>query len=188
MSRVVIPLVDGFEEIEALTIVDILRRAGIDAVTAAVGSNPVTSSHGIRVEADTGIAAVRDDADVAMVVLPGGPGTAKLGDSADLKALVQRLQAGDREVAAICAAPGVLAGFGVLDGKRATSFPAVRDQLEAVGVDYQEAPVVRDGRITTSRGPGTAMDFALELVSILEGPATRDEVAAKLMRPASATG
>ena len=187
MSRVIVPLVEGFEEIEALTIVDILRRAEIDVVTAAVGGNPVTSSHGIRVEADTDIAAVRDDAEVAMVVLPGGPGTAKLGDSADLEALVQRLREQDKEIAAICAAPGVLAGFGVLDGKRATSFPAVRDKLDAVGVDYQESPVVRDGKVTTSRGPGTAMDFALELVAILEGAATRDEVEAKLMRPAPAT-
>jgi 4-methyl-5(b-hydroxyethyl)-thiazole monophosphate biosynthesis len=185
MSRVVIPLVDGFEQIEALTVVDILRRAKVDVVTAAVGPNPVTSSHGVRVEADTSLAAVRDDADVAMVVLPGGPGTPKLGESADLRALVERLQAGDREVAAICAAPSVLAGFGAIDGKRATSFPAVREQLEAVGVDYQEDSVVRDGKVTTSRGPGTAMDFALELVAILEGPAARDEVEAGLMRPAT---
>lgn len=184
MSRVVVPLVDGFEEIEALTVVDILRRAGIDVVTAAVGDNPVTSSHNVRVEADTGMAAVRDDPEVAMVVLPGGPGTARLGDSPDLKALVERLRAQDREIAAICAAPGVLAGFGVLGGKTATSFPAVRDRLEEVGVDYREDPVVRDGKLTTSRGPGTAMDFALELVAILEGPAAREKVESGLMRPA----
>ncbi|MFB6260168.1 MAG: DJ-1/PfpI family protein [Thiohalorhabdaceae bacterium] len=95
MSRVVVPLVDGFEEIEALTIVDILRRAGIDVVTAAVSSNPVSSSHSIRIEADTSLAAVREDPAVEMVVLPGGPGTAKLGESADLRALVERLQAQD---------------------------------------------------------------------------------------------
>jgi len=184
MSRVVIPLVDGFEEIEALTIVDILRRAGIDTVTAAVGSNPVTSSHGVRVEADTTVAAVREDPEVAMVALPGGPGTAKLGESADLRALAERLKGEDKEIAAICAAPSILAGFGLIDGKRATSFPAVRDKLEAVGVDYQESAVVRDGKLTTSRGPGTAMDFALELVAILEGQAARDEVESKLMRPA----
>jgi len=187
MSRVVVPLVDGFEEIEALTIVDILRRAGIDVVTAAVSSNPVSSSHSIRIEADTSLAAVREDPEVEMVVLPGGPGTAKLGESADLRALVERLQAQDREIAAICAAPSVLAGFGVIDGKRVTSFPAVRDKLEEVGADYREDPVVRDGRLTTSRGPGTAMDFALELVAILEGEATRDEVASRLMRPETAT-
>ena len=187
MSRVVIPLVEGFEEIEALTVVDIMRRAGIQAVTAAVGANPVASSHNIRVEADTTIDAVRDDADIDMVVLPGGPGTAKLGESDALRALVERLRNADKEIAAICAAPGVLAGFGMLDGKRATSFPAVRDKLEAVGVDYQESAVVRDGKVTTSRGPGTAMDFALELVAILEGTKTRDEVESGLMRPAPTT-
>ncbi len=186
MSRVVIPLVEGFEEIEALTVVDILRRAEVDAVTAAVGPNPVTSSHGVRVEADTAIDEAAVDPGVEMVVLPGGPGTSRLGESAALKELVTRLQGEGKEVAAICAAPSILAGFGVLDGKRATSFPAVRDKLEAVGVDYQESPVVRDGKLTTSRGPGTAMDFALELVEILEGKAARDKVESGLQRPHAA--
>ena len=187
MSRVVVPLVEGFEPVEALTIVDILRRAAIDVVTAAVGENPVTSAHNIRVEADTTLAAVKDDPDVAMVALPGGPGTPKLGESAELQALVERLEAEGKEIAAICAAPSILATFGVLQGKRATSFPAVRDKLIAVDVDYQEeASVVRDGRVTTSRGPGTAMDFALALVEILAGKAKRDEVESGLMRPESA--
>ncbi|MEF8793035.1 DJ-1 family glyoxalase III [Thiohalorhabdus sp.] len=187
MSRVVVPLVDGFEEIEALTIVDILRRAGSDVVTAAVASNPVNSAHNIRVEADTSLAAVREDPEVEMVVLPGGPGTAKLGESADLRAMVERLQSQDGEIAAICAAPSVLAGFGAIDGRQATSFPAVRDKLEEVGVDYRQDPVVRDGKVTTSRGPGTAMDFALELVAILEGSEVRNEVESRLMRPETAT-
>jgi len=187
MSRVVIPLVDGFEQIEALTVVDILRRAGVEVVTAAVGANPVTSSHNVRVEADTTIEAVRDEPGIDMVVLPGGPGTPGLGESAGLRALVDRLRAEDKEIAAICAAPGVLAGYGLLDGKCATSFPAVRDKLEAAGVDYRESAVVRDGKLTTSRGPGTAMDFALELVAILEGPTVRDEVESHLMRPGPAT-
>ncbi|MFA9459767.1 DJ-1 family glyoxalase III [Thiohalorhabdus methylotrophus] len=185
MSRVVVPLVEGFEDIEALTIVDILRRAEIDVVTAAVSDSPVLSSHNIPVGTDTTMAAVKDDPGVEMVVLPGGPGTGKLGESADLKALVERLQGEDKEIAAICAAPSVLAGFGVLDGKRATSFPAVRDKLIEVGVDYRETTVVRDGKVTTSRGPGTAMDFALELVAILEGRSKRDEVESRLMRPES---
>ncbi|KPV41053.1 hypothetical protein AN478_03770 [Thiohalorhabdus denitrificans] len=186
MSRVVVPLVEGFEEVEALTIVDILRRAGVDVVTAAVAESPVRSSHDVPVGADTTVAAVKDDPEVEMVVLPGGPGTPRLAESPDLKALVQRLRDADREVAAICAAPSVLAEFGVLDGKRATSFPAVKEKLTAVGVDYQEDTVVRDGKVTTSRGPGTAMDFALELVGILEGPAKRDEVESGLMRPEAA--
>ena len=186
MSRVVIPLVEGFEEVEALTMVDILRRAEIDVVTAAVGDSPVTSSHGVRIEADTTIDAVKDDPGVEMVALPGGPGTARLGDSPALKELVTRLQGEGKEIAAICAAPSILAAFGALDGKRATSFPAVRDKLEAVGVSYQESPVVRDGKVTTSRGPGTAMDFALELVEILAGKETRDKVESGLQRPQAA--
>ncbi|MFP4560358.1 MAG: DJ-1 family glyoxalase III [Thiohalorhabdus sp.] len=186
MSRVVVPLVEGFEEVEALTIVDILRRAGVDVVTAAVGDSPVRSSHDVPVGADTTVAAVKDDPEVEMVALPGGPGTPRLAESGDLQALVERLQGEDKEIAAICAAPSVLAGFGVLDGKRATSFPAVKEKLTAVGVDYREEPVVRDGKVTTSRGPGTAMDFALELVEILEGRAKRDEVESGLMRPQAA--
>ncbi len=183
MTRVVVPLAEGFEEIEALTVVDILRRAEIDMVTAAVDANPVTSSHGIRVEADTTVEAIVDDPEIAMVVLPGGPGTANLGESEPLRRLTTRLKEQDREVAAICAAPSVLAEYGMLEGKRATSFPAVREKLIESGVDYREEPVVRDGKLTTSRGPGTAMDFALELVEILNGPETRQEVESRLVRP-----
>ena len=177
MSRVIVPLVAGFEEIEALTIVDILRRAEIEVATAAVGDNPVTASHGVAVAADTTMAAAQDDASVEMLALPGGPGTAKLGESAEVRALAERLYNEGRWVTAICAAPSVLAGFGLLEGRRATSFPAVR------GVDYQEDGVVHDGPFITSRGPGTAMDFALALVEALEGRATRDEVESGLMRP-----
>ena len=187
MTRVVVPLADGFEEIEALTVVDILRRAEIDVVTAAVADNPVTSSHGVRVEADTTVDAVREDPDVGMVVLPGGPGTSKLGESEALRQLIGRLKEQDREIAAICAAPSVLAVYGFLEGKRATSFPAVREKLVASGADYREDPVVRDGKVTTSRGPGTAMDFALELVEILVGAEKRTEVESRLVRPGATT-
>jgi 4-methyl-5(b-hydroxyethyl)-thiazole monophosphate biosynthesis len=183
MSRVIVPLVEGFEEIEALTIVDILRRAEIDVATAAVGDNPVTASHGVRVEADTSMAAARDDSGVELIALPGGPGTGKLGESDAVRALAERLYNEGRWVTAICAAPSVLSGFGLLEGRQATSFPAVREKMEAAGVDYQEEVVVRDGPFITSRGPGTAMDFALTLVEVLEGRATRDEVESRLMRP-----
>jgi 4-methyl-5(b-hydroxyethyl)-thiazole monophosphate biosynthesis len=184
MSRVIVPLVDGFEEIEALTIVDILRRADIDVATAAVGDNPVTAAHGVRVEADTTMAAARDDQDVELLALPGGPGTGKLGESADVRALAERLHGAGRWVTAICAAPSVLSGFGLLEGRQATSFPAVQETMEGHGVNYREEPVVVDGPFVTSRGPGTAMDFALKLVEVLEGRPRRDEVESRLMRPA----
>lgn len=183
MSRVIVPLVEGFEEIEALTIVDILRRAEIDVATAAVEANPVTAAHGVRVEADTTMAAARDDDEVALLALPGGPGTGKLGESADLRFLAERLYESGQWVTAICAAPSVLSGFGLLEGRKATSFPAVREKMEEAGVDYQEETVVTDGPFITSRGPGTAMDFALALVAALEGKAARDEVESRLMRP-----
>ncbi len=187
MTRVVVPIAAGFEEIETMTVVDILRRADIEVVTAAIAETPVTSSHGVRVEADTTIEAIQDDPEIEMVVLPGGPGTRKLGESKALRHLVERLQQADREIAAICAAPSVLADYGLLKGKRATSFPAVRDRLVASGADYREESVVRDGKVITSRGPGTAMDFALELVAVLAGTDKRQEVEARLIRPTTQT-
>jgi 4-methyl-5(b-hydroxyethyl)-thiazole monophosphate biosynthesis len=118
-----------------------------------------------------------------MIVLPGGlPGADHLRDDPRVIDLLKKMAAADRYTAAICAAPRVLAHAGLLDGKRATSFPGALDVAAVPGIDYQEAPVVMDGKVITSRGPGTAMDFALILIETLVGKQQRDAVEASLQR------
>jgi 4-methyl-5(b-hydroxyethyl)-thiazole monophosphate biosynthesis len=186
MKRVLVPLAEGFEELEAVTIIDILRRAGIEVVVASLAGSPVTGSHGIRLAADTPLAALAEQ-DFDMIALPGGmPGADHLRKDPRVAALVRRLHESGRPVAAICAAPMVLAAAGVLDGRRATSYPGVLSQdgpARLVG----DAVVVDQG-VITSRGPGTALDFALALVEALAGPAVRRETESRLERdkPAAA--
>ena len=169
MPRVLIPLAPGFEEIEAVTIVDVLRRGRVDVVVAGLrAAGPVEGSHGIAVRADVALAEVRDQS-FDMLVLPGGePGVTNLSADATVQALVaQRMQAG-APLGAICAAPRILAGGGFLRGRRATSHPSVAAQVHAGGARYEEAQrVVRDGALVTSRGPGTALEFSLEVLEML---------------------
>ncbi len=181
MAKVLVPLADGCEEIEAVTIIDLLRRAGIEVVTAGLKPGIVTASRGVQLVPDISLdVALQDDYD--MVVLPGGmPGAAHLKDDARIIDLLQKMAAADKYTAAICAAPMVLAAAGVLDGKRATSYPGFLDALP--GVTVSAGTVVQDGRVLTSRGPGTAMDFALALIEALAGAATREQVEAALVRP-----
>jgi protein deglycase len=167
MPRVCVLLAAGFEEIEAVTIIDVLRRADLDVVTAAVGQNPVKGSHGVVVQADRPLAELKGEA-WDMVVLPGGlPGATNLRDDPGVVELLKRQAAKGKGIGAICAAPIALGKAGLLQGRKATSYPGFEDQL--TGAVYQEAPVVRDGNIITSRGPGTAMEFALQIVSDLKG-------------------
>jgi len=186
MKRVLVPLAEGFEEIEAVTIIDILRRAGMEVVVASLADGPVTGAHGIQVAADAPLAAlVAEDFD--MVALPGGmPGAQHLKDDPRIAALVRRLHAAGRPVAAICAAPMVLAAAGVLQGRRATSYPGFLADAGASTV-VGDAVVVDRG-VITSRGPGTALDFALALVEELEGRAARQAIESRLERekPAAA--
>lgn len=184
MARVLVPLAQGCEELEAVTVIDLLRRAGIEVVTAGLEDGPVRGSRGTVLVPDTTLDAVLDR-DFDMIVLPGGlPGADHLNEDARIRALLGRMADSDRYVAAICAAPKVLASAGLLDGRQATSYPGVLDQLEVPGMRYLDAPVVRDGRIVTSRGPGTAMDFALELIELLAGRDKRVEVERGLQRAA----
>ncbi len=181
MASVLVPLAQGCEELEATTIVDLLRRAEIGVVTAGLDNKPVRASRGMVLVPDTTLdQALKQEYD--MVVLPGGlPGADNLNNDPRIHALLVRMAASDRFTAAICAAPKVLASAGLLKGRKATSFPGVLDACE--GLDYRSDPVVRDGKVITSRGPGTAMDFALELVEILVGKEKRDQVEAALQRP-----
>ena len=180
MKTVLIPLAQGCEELEAVTIIDIMRRAGITAVSAGLDAQPVRGSRGTMLLPDTTLdEALQHSFD--MIALPGGqPGTNNLKADKRIIALLQRMAQQDKYVAAVCAAPSVLAAAGLLDSKRATSFPGSLDGFPKV--QRQDAAVVEDGKFITSRGPGTAMDFALTLVERLAGRAKRDEVEAGLQR------
>ncbi len=183
MKRVLVPLAEGFEELEAVTIIDILRRAGIEVVIASLAGSPVAGSHGIRIAADTPLAALAEQ-DFDMIALPGGmPGAMHLRNDARIAGLLRRHRAGGRPVAAICAAPMVLEAAGVLDGRRATSYPGFLEDAKHTAVTGEA--VVTDDGVITSRGPGTALDFALALVAELAGPAVRGEVESRLQREAA---
>ncbi|MEW8506753.1 MAG: DJ-1 family glyoxalase III [Candidatus Thiodiazotropha sp.] len=182
MARVLVPLAQGCEELEAVTITDLLTRAGIEVVTAGLEAGPVKASRGITLVPDTTLDAVLDE-EFDMMVLPGGlPGADHLDADPRIHELLQRLNRQGRFTAAICAAPKVLAGAGLLDGRRATSYPGVLDSMELPRVDVQLESVVSDDRVITSRGPGTAMDFALELIEKLSGREIRDQVEQGLVR------
>jgi len=181
MVKVLVPLADGCEELEAVTIIDLLRRAGIEVVTAGLKPGIVQASRGVRLVPDLTLdVALQDDYD--MVVLPGGmPGATHLKEDVRIIDLLKKMAAAQKFTAAICAAPMVLAEAGILDGKKATSYPGFLDALP--GVTVSSAAVVQDGKVLTSRGPGTAMDFALALVDVLAGAVKRQQVEAALVRP-----
>ncbi len=180
MHKVLVLLAQGCEEIEAVTVIDILRRAGIEVTSAGLDDLPVLASHGVMLLADTTLDLAQHQ-DFDMIVLPGGlPGTDNLRADKRLIALLQRMAHQGKHVAAICAAPSVLAAAGLLDGRKATCYPTCLDGYPKV--DLQTAAIVEDGKLTTSRGPGTAMDFALTLVERLAGKAKRQEVEAALVR------
>lgn len=176
-NRVAVLLAPGFEEIEAVAIIDILRRAEVDTVALAVGGGKgldVKGSHGITVRADRTLAEGADEP-WRMIVLPGGlPGAHHLRDDPAVQQLLERQGARGGMIGAICAAPIALGKAGLLQGRKATSYPGFEEAL--VGAKLSRERVVRDGNIWTSRGPGTAIDFALELVAALASP----EVAARL--------
>lgn len=174
MGRILIPLASGFEEIEAVTNIDVLRRAGLDVITAGIGSKTIKGDHGIKIEADTEISEVSSD-DISAVVLPGGmPGAANLRDSSELLKLIRAVNEKDGLCAAVCAAPIVLEAAGILEGKNATSYPGFGDQMDSA--NYREERVVIDGNIITGRGPGVAMEFALNIVEYLLNGKERAEL------------
>jgi len=180
MAKVLIPLIDGFEEVEAITVIDLLRRAEIDILTAGIDKKDATGSHDINVRTDTLLSEVID-ADYDMIVLPGGPGTKELKDVAGLQHRLKKQIDSGKEVAAICAAPSILAAAGLLNGRRATCFPAVEDKLAEVSAEISHEEVVEDGQITTSRGAGTAIPFALRLIARLAGEEKAREVAGRII-------
>ncbi len=182
MASVLIPLAQGCEELEAVTLIDLFRRAGLDVVTAGLEPGPVIASRGVTLLPDKLLDEVMDQT-FQMMVLPGGlPGADHLNDDPRIHKLLERISGEQGYTAAICAAPKVLARAGLLAGRRATAYPGVLDSLNLTNVSIDSSAVVRDGQVITSRGPGTAMDFALTLILILAGEAKRAEVEAGLVR------
>lgn len=181
MTKVLIPLAQGCEELEAVTVIDILRRAGIQVITAGLEPGPVRASRGTVLVPDTTLdEALRNVFD--MIVLPGGmPGSEHLKNDSRVISALQEQAAAGKYTAAICAAPMALHAAGLLEGKRVTSFPGVIDDLSGTHHCSDERVVV-DGGVITSKGPGTAMDFALTLVELLAGKTKRDAVESELQR------
>lgn len=173
--KVYIFLADGFEEIEAITVIDVLRRAGVDIKTVSItGKNEVIGSHQIKVTADL-LFDKNQLKDGEMIVLPGGmPGTKNLLEHKELSDLIKYYNESDKWIAAICAAPMVYGRMGLLKGKCATCYPGFEKDLE--GAKLKEDKVVVDGKCITSRGPGTAIYFALKLAEILKGKQTADKL------------
>ena len=175
MKKVALFLASGFVEVEALATVDILRRAQIPVVMVSVSDEIViTGAHAIRVVADT-LFSETDFSDVEVLLLPGGmPGAAHLNDHDGLKRLIRKFNDRGNSIAAICAAPLVLGGMGLLQGRNATCYPGFEEQLTGANVTGEK--VVVDRNITTGRGPGLVFDFALKLVEQIAGTETREAV------------
>ena len=171
---VYIVLANGFEEIEALTPVDVLRRAGIEVTTVGISGKVATGAHGIRVECDVTADGAGDISAAEALVFPGGmPGASNIDEYPATDAWISSVLEGGGYVAAICASPMILGKRGYLNGKRAVCFPGFEEYLEGAAVQ-KGADVVRDGKLITSRCMGTAFSFALELVEVLRGREVRD--------------
>lgn len=182
MPSVLVPLAQGCEELEAVTITDLLTRAGVKVITAGLDDQPVHASRGITFIPDVQISEVADKS-FDMIVLPGGqPGADHLRDNTVLQGLIKRHAEENRYIAAICAAPRVLAHLGLLENKRATSYPGALDAASLKNTQLESTPIEVDGKIITSRGPGTAMDFALQLIELLVDKDTRQQVEKGLAR------
>jgi 4-methyl-5(b-hydroxyethyl)-thiazole monophosphate biosynthesis len=175
-KRVLCLLVDGFEEIETVTPVDLLRRAGIEVVIASLDAKCATGRCGLRLEADAALADL-DPSTFDLLLIPGGPGVALMRSDGRPASLAKNFSNAGKPVAAICAAPLVLLDAGLLSGRRFTAYHSVREELGG-GLDER---VVVDGNLITSRGAGTAMDFGWALIECLAGRATVDRVALEIM-------
>ena len=180
MKKVAVLLADGFEEIEALTVVDILRRDRVYVDTVSITEDYIVhGAHGINVQTEDLFKEV-NFAEFDMVVLPGGlPGTTHLKEHEGVRRVIKDFADNGKFVGAICAAPSILGGMGLLKGKRAACYPTVEDKL--LGAVIMKLPVVRDGNIITSRGMGTAMEFALKLTEVLMGRDDAVEIADSIL-------
>ncbi|MCX8065205.1 MAG: DJ-1/PfpI family protein [Candidatus Hydrogenedentes bacterium] len=183
MHRVLVILAQGCEEVEAVTPIDLLNRAGVEVVTASLDDDKVIrASHGALLMSERTLDEVLSEK-FDMVVLPGGlPGADYLGNDSRVVSLIKEMAQEGKYVCAICAAPRILAKNGLLDGKKATAYPGILKKEENPGICIVDERVVVDGNIITGRGPGVAIDFALALIEALEGRDVRNKVEASLVR------
>lgn len=181
MNALVI-LPEGCEEMEAVIVMDVLRRAGVAVTGAGLGEGPLTASRGVVIVPDAALDGLEDAKGYDVLVLPGGlPGTERMREDVRVRDLLRAYFAEKgKRVAAICAAPTVLDGLGLLEGRRFTCYPSLRERCTGGGT-WVDAPVVEDGRLITSQGPGTAFVFALRIVARLAGEAAAREVAAGML-------
>jgi len=180
MKKAFVHFAEGFEEIEAITIIDVLRRADIPTVMVSVtGKEKVTGAHGISILTDTLFENV-NYSEAEILILPGGqPGSNNLKAHIGLKEKLLEFDKKGGKIAAICAAPLVLGGLGLLNGKDAVCYPGFEDTLKGAALKYD--PALTDGHITTGRGPGAALNFSLEIVSKLKGGAEADKLAKAML-------
>lgn len=180
MKKAYLFLATGFEEVEALTVVDILRRGNVDCKTVSItGDYDVTSSHAVTIRADL-VFDEQDLSDADMLIMPGGvPGTPNLKAHKGLEKLILQYKEKRKYLAAVCAAPGIYGEMGLLEGKNATCYPGMEEALR--GANYLTNRVVCDGQFITSRGMGTCIDFGLTLLEKLTDKDTADEVAHKIV-------
>jgi 4-methyl-5(b-hydroxyethyl)-thiazole monophosphate biosynthesis len=180
MGCVYVFLADGFEDIEGLAVVDLLRRARIETRTVSIKeTKEVTASHGIRLLTDQ-LFSETDFSDAEILVLPGGlAGTQNLRAYEPLCTLLKEFYASKKKIAAICAAPSIFGELGFLKGRQATSYPSFMEKLD--GAELSTERVVVDGPVTTSRGMGTAIDFGLSLIAQIAGQEKADEIAAQIV-------
>ena len=172
-------LANGFEELEALSPIDVLRRAGIEVMTVGVGGSEITAAHGVRFITDITADRIRLEDNVEMIVLPGGmPGTNNLEASPEVQAAIDHCIENDIYVAAVCAAPRILGHKGLLDGRKAICFPGFEADLS--GAEISADSVVVDGKFVTAKGAGVALEFALKLAGLLTSERKAAELAASL--------
>ncbi len=179
-KKILVILAEGFEEIEAVSPIDILRRAGIDVVIAGLSGTQVTGAHGVRVNTDLTLDGINEEFDA--VLLPGGsPGAANLSKSERVKNIIKDMYKKGKIIAAICASPVlVLAPTGILKGRTATCYAGMEKEFPP-DVKFRDEKVVVDGNIVTSKGPGTAALFALKLVELLKGKDKEESLKSKMI-------
>jgi 4-methyl-5(b-hydroxyethyl)-thiazole monophosphate biosynthesis len=181
MAKALVFLASGFEEIETVTVVDILRRAGVDVTVAGLTPNVTEGKHGVKIAPDKSIDDVKVEDFDAFVVPGGNPGYKNLRNDPRVIAMVKKAFNSNKLVAAICAGPTVLSDAGILEGKACTIYPGMDEELEAGGGKPKHDIVVVDGNIVTSRGPATALPFALKLAEILAGKQVAEAVSKRTL-------
>jgi len=184
MAKAIILLADGFEEIEAITVIDVLRRCGVGLEIVGLRKGYVRSARGVKIIPDKSIDEIANEsiASFDAVILPGGgEGVENLKKSEKVRKLLNDFMSKSKQIAAICAAPTALASFGLLKNKKATVYPGLENELKEAGAEIANSKVIVDGNIITSRGPGTASDFAFEIARKLAGKEKTEEVAKAML-------